>query len=150
MRTAITGVADKAGKWRRALLSEAYRSGSYLETYFPVTGVVAKGDWLAIVVAEPAESREDKVFILRDRARFPAHPDVLREAKQVTTRPVEEHILREGKGSRGAIGGVRDTHGRGVHSQRISANNPRVQHVFSEAFCDGSGDSVTFVPWGVS
>ena len=41
------------------MLAEAYRGGPYLEADFPVTGVVAEGDRLAIVVAEPTESRED-------------------------------------------------------------------------------------------
>ena len=140
LRTAITGVADKARKWRRALLAEAYRSGSYLEADFPVTGVVAEGDRLAIVVAEPAESGEDKVFILRDRARLPAHPDILREAKQVTTRPVEQHVLGERKSACGAIGGCRDIEERVVLSHAISVTNPWMQNACND---DGSGHSVT-------
>ena len=145
LRTAITWVADKARKWRRALLAEAYRGGSYLEADFPVTGVVAEGDRFAIVVAEPAESREDKVFILRDRARFPAHPDVLCEAKQVTAGPVEQHVLGEGESACGAIGGCRDIEERVVLSHAISVTNPWIQNVCSDDFDDGSGHTVTVI-----
>jgi hypothetical protein len=125
------------------LLSEAYRGGSYLEAYFPVTGVVAEGDRLAIVVAEPAESREDEVFILVYGAGFPSHPDILREAKQVTARPVEQHILGEREGARRAIGGCRDIEERVVLRHGISVTNPKMQNVCSDDFDDGSGQTVT-------
>ena len=108
-----------------------------------MTGVVAEGDRLAIVVAEPAESRQDEVFILRDGAWFPAHPDILREAKQVTTRPVEQHVLREGKGASRAIGSCRDIEERVVLSHGISVTNQREQNVCNDDFDNGSGHSVT-------
>ena len=101
-----------------------------------MTGVVAKGDRLAIVVAEPTERREDEVFILGDRARLPAHPDVLRKAKQVTTRPVEEHILSEGKASRGAICGRRDIEERVVLRHAVSVTNQQEQNVCCDDFTE--------------
>ena len=105
--------------------------------------MVAEGDRLAIVVAEPAESREDKVFILRDRARLPAHPNILREAKQVTARPVEQHVLREGKGACGAIRRGRDIEERVVLSHGSSVTNQREQNVCNDDFDDASGHIVT-------
>jgi hypothetical protein len=125
------------------LLSEAYRGGSYLEAYFPVTGVVAKGDGLAIVVAKSTEGGEDEVFVLVYRAWFPAHPYILREAKQVTARPVEQHILGEGEGARRAIRGGRDIEERVVLRHVISVTNPKMQNVCSDDFDDGSGQTGT-------
>ncbi|MEY3602470.1 MAG: hypothetical protein RL169_1714, partial [Armatimonadota bacterium] len=143
LRTAITGVADKARKWGGALLAEAYRSSSYLEADFPVTGVVAKGDRLAIMVTQPAESREDEIFILRYRARLPAHADVLCEAKQVTARPVEQHVLREGESACGAIRRGRDIEERVVLSHAISVTNQWMQNACNEDCDVGSGRSIT-------
>jgi hypothetical protein len=125
------------------LLAETYRSGPYLEADFPVAGVVAEGDRLAIVVAEPAESREDKVFILVYRTRFPAHPYILREAKQVTARPVEQHVLREGESACGAIRRGRDIEERVVLSHGSSVTNPWMQNACNDDCDNGSGNSVT-------
>jgi hypothetical protein len=125
------------------LLTEAYCGGSYLEADFPVTGVVAEGDRLASGVAQPAESREDEVFILVYRAWFPAHPNILREAKQVTARPVEQHVLREGESACGAIRRGRDIEERVVLSHGISVTNPWMQNVCSDDFDVGSKHSVT-------
>ena len=105
------------------MLTEAYCGGSYLEADFPVTGVVAKGDRLAIVIAKSTEGGEDEIFILVYRAWFPAHPDILREAKQVTARPVQKHVLGEGEGARRAIGGRRDIEKRIVLRHDISVTN---------------------------
>jgi hypothetical protein len=88
LRAAITWVADKTRKRSSTLLTEPDGCSLYLETNLPVSGVVAKGDGLAIVVAQATEGGEDEIFILCDGARLPAHPDILREAKQVPARPV--------------------------------------------------------------
>jgi hypothetical protein len=125
------------------LLTEANCGGSYLEADFPVSGVIAKGDGLAIVIAQATEGGEDEVFILVYRAWFPAHPDILREAKQVTARPVEQHVLGEGEGARRAIGGRRDIEERIVLGHGISVTNPKMQNVCSNDFDDGSGQTVT-------
>jgi hypothetical protein len=105
--------------------------------------VVAKGDGLAIVVAQATEGGEDEIFILVYRAWFPAHPDILREAKQVTAWPVEQHILGEGEGAGGAIGGRRDIEKRIVLRHGISVTNPKMQNVCNNDFDDGSGRTVT-------
>jgi hypothetical protein len=47
----------------------------------------------------------------------------LREAKQVPARPVQKHVLGEGEGARGAIGGRRDIEERIVLRHDISVTN---------------------------
>ncbi len=75
------GSVNCSRKWRGAERFQLARSLSHQQADFPVAGVEAERDGLAIFRAQAAVGAQDQKFGVEESTRLPAHSGVLRQAE---------------------------------------------------------------------
>ena len=97
---AVARIGAGAGKGRGVEGFELARGFSDEQADFPVAGVEAEGDGLAVLGAQAAVGAEDEEFGIEEAVGLPAHTGVLREAEEIAGGLGEEHLRGERQLSR--------------------------------------------------
>src|SRR5687768_4851588 len=99
LSASVAGITDRARKGHGSLCPKFARGGFDEVSDFPMAGVVAKRDGLAIGCAQSALGAEDEELRAGGERCLPAHSDILRKSKQVAARGGGEHLRGQREGS---------------------------------------------------
>jgi hypothetical protein len=100
--TSVAGIADGTGEGNGAERSEFARGGFHHETDFPMAGVIAEGDGVAVGSAQSALSAEDKKLAAENVLWLPTHADALSQTEEITAGGCSQQFVRERELARGA------------------------------------------------
>ena len=104
MRAPVAGIAAKRRERDRAERAQFLSGSLNQQPDLPVAGVIAEGDRFSVRRTQAALRAEEEKLFAAQFAGVPAHAGVLREAKHVATRTIEQHLFGQRQTARGSAG----------------------------------------------
>jgi hypothetical protein len=101
---AVAGIRARGCERQTRRLANRLGGGAHQQADFPVSGVVAECDGLAVVAAEAPLGAQDQVGRARGLARVPAHARVLGEAEEIAARGAAQHFRFDRETAARALG----------------------------------------------
>ena len=100
LRPAVARIGTEPGERNGLQPRGIPRRRLHQQADFPMAGVIAERDGLAVRRAQPALGAQDQKLLAPDFGGIPAHAGVLRQAKQIAARAVQQHLLRQRQAAR--------------------------------------------------
>ena len=95
LRAAVAGIGARSRKRSGAQRFQLARRLGHQQADFPVAGVKAERDGLAVLRAQAAVRAQDQELRIEESIRLPAHAGVLRQAEEIAGGLGEQHLRRE-------------------------------------------------------
>ena len=100
---AIAGIGACSRKRNRAQCLQFARGFSHQQAHFPVSGMEAKGNGLAVFGAQAAMRAQNQEFGIEQAIRLPAHAGILAQAEEISRRLGQQHLRGERQQPRRAL-----------------------------------------------